>query len=78
MNSKKSPYSRSDTKEAENYSTSGSLSKDKLMFNGVFLKYSQPPEARIPEKKGKRLYVFRGKEHLDTIDISKQSGIVVV
>jgi smad nuclear-interacting protein 1 len=61
-------------KETENFSKSGSLNKDKLTFNGVLLKYAQPPEARVPEEKGKRLFVFKDDEHVDTIDISKQSG----
>ena len=61
-------------KEVPNFAKSGSLNKDFLTFNGVLLKYAQPLEARVPEEKGKRLFVFKKDKHLDTIDISKQSG----
>ncbi|KAJ3300848.1 hypothetical protein HDV03_001900 [Kappamyces sp. JEL0829] len=63
-------------KEAPNYSRSGALVKEQLMYNGVQLKYSEPSEARKSLRKW-RLYVFKGKEHIDTIEIHKQSAYLI-
>lgn len=47
-------------------SPAGALMKDKAsgnMFNGVLLKWSEPPEARIPTLNW-RLHVFKGDTQL--------------
>ncbi|GHJ88598.1 hypothetical protein NliqN6_5000 [Naganishia liquefaciens] len=43
---------------------------------GVVLKYHEPPEARKPAKNW-RLYVFKGKEQVELIQIHKQSAYLV-
>ncbi|KAJ9124020.1 hypothetical protein QFC22_000812 [Naganishia vaughanmartiniae] len=43
---------------------------------GVVLKYHEPPEARKPTKSW-RLYVFKGKEQVELIQIHKQSAYLV-
>ncbi|KAI8914655.1 SMAD/FHA domain-containing protein [Gorgonomyces haynaldii] len=60
-------------KEQPNFNTSGALLKDTNTVNGVILKYSEPAEARMPVDK-LRLYVFKGKEQLETLYIHKQSA----
>jgi len=39
------------------------------------LKYSEPPEARKPNK-GWRMYVFKGKEQVDMIQVNRQSAFL--
>lgn len=63
-------------KEKPNYSTSGALVKDVNSYNGITLKYAEPPEARKSNKK-LRLYIFKGKDLLDTIPIYKQSAYLI-
>ncbi|KAJ9117227.1 hypothetical protein QFC20_000371 [Naganishia adeliensis] len=43
---------------------------------GVVLKYHEPPEARKPTKNW-RLYVFKGKEQVELIQIHKQSAYLI-
>jgi smad nuclear-interacting protein 1 len=47
-------------KEKPNLGLSGNLCKDTNTFNGVIVKYNEPPEARKPKKRW-RLYCFKGK-----------------
>jgi len=42
-----------------NFELSGKLAAETNTYNGVVLKYFEPPEARKPTKKW-RLYVFKG------------------
>ena len=63
-------------KELPNYESSGLLHKDQNSYNGVVLKYSEPPEARKTNKK-LRLYIFKGDEQIDLLHINKQSAYLV-
>lgn len=56
-----------------NFSNSGALAAETNTFKGVVLKYNEPPEARKPSK-GWRLYVFKGKEQVDMIQVNRQSA----
>ena len=52
--------------EKANFGLSGALAKDVSTgntHNGVVMKWSEPPEARVPEKKW-RLYVFKNDENI--------------
>ena len=64
-------------KELANFGLSGALAKDtqtgNATYNGIVLKFSEPPEARTPNTRW-RLYVFRDTELLQTLHISKQSA----
>ncbi|CAG8574051.1 12258_t:CDS:2, partial [Acaulospora colombiana] len=46
-----------------NFGLSGKLASESNKFNGVALKYQEPPEARKPTKRW-RLYVFKNEEQL--------------
>lgn len=48
-----------------NFAPSGALAAETNTFQGVVLKYNEPPEARKPVRQW-RLYVFKGKEQLGT------------
>lgn len=63
-------------KEKPNFHSSGILHKELTTFNGIKLKYAEPPEARKPNTKW-RLYVFKDKEQVDLIYISKQSCYLI-
>jgi smad nuclear-interacting protein 1 len=60
-------------KELPDFKTSGALVQDINSFNGVVLKYSEPPESRLPKMKY-RLYCFKGKEQIDMLHVHKQSA----
>lgn len=50
--------------EKPNFGLSGALAKDRATGNtqnGVVMKWSEPPEARVPHKRY-RLYVFKGDD----------------
>lgn len=51
----------------------GALARDTNTFNGIVIKYNQPPEAKKPTKHW-RLYPFKGSEALDHINIHNQSA----
>ncbi|PLW24385.1 hypothetical protein PCASD_08398 [Puccinia coronata f. sp. avenae] len=61
-------------KDEPNFNPSGKLAAETKTFNGVVLKYHEPPEARKPTNKNWRLYVFKGKEQLDLFHIHRQSA----
>lgn len=69
--------SRTNTKkELANFGLSGALATDSRtgnMYNGVLLKFSEPPEARTPTTRW-RIYVFREGENIDTLHLSRQSA----
>jgi smad nuclear-interacting protein 1 len=61
-----------------NFGLSGALSKDagssaSRVYKGVILKFQEPIEARAPNTQW-RFYVFKGKEMIETLHISKQSA----
>lgn len=54
--------------EKPNFGLSGALAMDQTTGNtqnGVVLKFSEPPEARMPRQRF-RLYVFKGEETVGT------------
>lgn len=55
---------------------SGKLAEDTNTFNGVVVKYNQPPEAKVPKRKW-RLYPFKGDTELDMIPIYTQSAYLL-
>ena len=55
---------------------SGKLTEEKNVFNGVVVKYSEPPEARIPKRRW-RFYVFKGDETLPTLYLHRQSAYLM-
>ena len=63
-----------------NFGLSGALTKDEggggNVYKGVVLKFREPPEARAPNTQW-RLYVFKGKELLQTLHIAKQSAYLI-
>ena len=63
-------------KEAPNFEVSGKLLEDTNTFNGVVVKYSEPPEARKPKRRW-RFYVFKGEESLPTLHLHRQSAFLV-
>jgi len=60
-------------KEKPNFGLSGNLAKDTNTFNGVVVKYNEPPEARKPKLRW-RLYPFKGEEELPFVPIHRQSA----
>src|SRR5690242_1220793 len=60
---KKRKDSESQTVAKPNFELSGKLAAETNTFNGVVLKYYEPPEAKLPTKKW-RLYVFKGDQQI--------------
>ncbi|XP_069613007.1 smad nuclear-interacting protein 1 [Ranitomeya imitator] len=63
-------------KEAPNFELSGALLEDTNTFRGVVIKYSEPPEARVPKKRW-RLYPFKNDESLPVMYIHRQSAYLL-
>ncbi|XP_072275768.1 smad nuclear-interacting protein 1 [Pyxicephalus adspersus] len=63
-------------KEKPNFELSGALLEDTNTFRGVVIKYSEPPEARIPKKRW-RLYPFKNDEALPVMYIHRQSAYLM-
>ncbi|XP_053201628.1 smad nuclear-interacting protein 1-like [Panonychus citri] len=59
-----------------NYSLSGKLAEDTNTFNGVVIKYTEPPEAKIPKRRW-RLYPFKGEETLPHLSLKNQSAFLL-
>jgi smad nuclear-interacting protein 1 len=58
-----------------NFGLSGALAKDERTgnsVNGIVLKYMEPFEASIPDKNW-RLFVYKGKDIVDTLHIHRKS-----
>jgi smad nuclear-interacting protein 1 len=62
-------------KEKINLKQSGLLAAEQNTYKGVVVKYSEPPEARIPDVKW-RLHVFKGDEQLDVIKLSASAFLI--
>lgn len=61
-------------KEAPNFAPTGLLAAATNTVNGVVLKYSEPAEARKPPGSQRwRLFVFKDKEIVDTVDLNGNS-----
>ncbi|OQS06063.1 Smad nuclear interacting protein-like [Thraustotheca clavata] len=59
-----------------NFGLSGALAKDSATGNtrnGVVMKWCEPPEARVPDKRW-RLYVFKNGENIATLHLHRQSA----
>lgn len=63
-------------KEKPSFELSGALLEDTNTFRGVVIKYSEPPEARIPKKRW-RLYPFKNDEFLPVMYIHRQSAYLL-
>lgn len=63
-------------KEKPNFGLSGKLTEEKNVFNGIVVKYSEPPEARIPKRRW-RFYVFKEEETLPTLYLHRQSAYLL-
>eukprot|EP00094_Tigriopus_californicus_P007575 TCALIF_07294-PA protein Name:"Similar to Snip1 Smad nuclear-interacting protein 1 (Mus musculus)" AED:0.20 eAED:0.20 QI:0/-1/0/1/-1/1/1/0/139 len=50
--------------------------EDTNVFNGVVIKYSEPPEARRPKRRW-RFYVFKGEETLPILHLHRQSAFLM-
>jgi len=58
--------------EKPNFTPSGILAKFTNAVNGAILKFTEPPDAKVPESKW-NLYPFKGDQTLSTIPIYTQS-----
>ena len=63
-------------KEGVNLGLSGALTQDANTFNGVVIKYAEPPEARKPKRRW-RFYVFKGEEVMPTLHLHRQSAYLI-
>lgn len=66
-------------KDKANFGLTGALAKDKKtgnMYNGVLMKWSEPPDAAQPTRQW-RLYVFKADEILQTLHIHRQSAFLI-
>lgn len=69
-----SPSAEAIAASKPNFGNSGLLAAEtNTTLQGVVLKYNEPPEARKPNK-GWRLYVFKGKEQVDMVQVNRQSA----
>ncbi|EEB20003.1 Smad nuclear-interacting protein, putative [Pediculus humanus corporis] len=71
----KGKYAKTEVQKP-NFGLSGKLAEDTNIFNGVVIKYSEPPEARMPKKRW-RLYQFKGDDTLPTLYIHRQSAYLL-
>ncbi|KAK2701654.1 hypothetical protein QYM36_019705 [Artemia franciscana] len=63
-------------KEKPNFALSGKLAEETNTFRGVVIRYSEPPEARIPKKRW-RFYVFKDNENMPTLYMHRQSAYLI-
>lgn len=63
-------------KEKPNFKTSGKLTEDTNTVNGVVIKYSEPGDARKPQRRW-RLYPFKGEKALPVLYIHRQSAYLM-
>lgn len=63
-------------KEKPNFGTSGALAADTNTYNGVVIKYNEPPEARKPKIRW-RLYPFKGDDNLPVLYVHRQSAYLI-
>ncbi|KAI9725057.1 MAG: hypothetical protein M1812_000333 [Candelaria pacifica] len=61
-------------KQKPNFNNTGKLAAETNTVAGIVLKYNEPPEARKPPPKDAwRLYVFKGSEMLENVELSERS-----
>ena len=68
-----------DPEHKANFGLSGALAEDTEtgnMYRGIVLKFSEPPDARNPDKRW-RFYVFKGEELVATQHLHRQSAYLV-
>lgn len=63
-------------KQKPNFQTSGKLTEDANTVNGVVIKYTEPPDARKPNRMW-RLYPFKGEKELPVIHLHRQSAYLI-
>lgn len=63
-------------KQKPDFGLSGKLTEDTNMFNGVVIKYSEPPDARKPKRRW-RLYPFKEDAQLPVLHIHRQSAFLM-
>lgn len=63
-------------REEPDFKPSGKLLEDTNQYNGVVIKYSQPPEAKKPNLHW-RLYMFKANECLDTLYIHRHKAFLI-
>lgn len=63
-------------KQGPNMALSGKLTEETNTFNGITVKYSEPPEARKPKRRW-RFYVFKGDEAMPVLHLHRQSAYLL-
>lgn len=63
-------------KQKPDFGLSGKLTEDTNMYNGVVIKYSEPPDARKPKRRW-RLYPFKEDTQLPVLHIHRQSAFLL-
>ncbi|XP_034253572.1 smad nuclear-interacting protein 1 [Thrips palmi] len=63
-------------RDKPNFGLSGKLTEDTNTYKGVVIKYSEPPEARVPKRRW-RLYPFKGEEALKVLYIHRASAFLL-
>lgn len=63
-------------KQKPDFGLSGKLTEDTNTYNGVVIKYSEPPDARKPKRRW-RLYPFKGDTQLPVLHIHRQSAFLM-
>ncbi|XP_014258803.1 smad nuclear-interacting protein 1 [Cimex lectularius] len=72
-NTKKKPM---ENKAKPDFGLSGKLAEEVNTYNGVVIKYAEPPEAGKPKRRW-RLYPFKGDEVLPTLYIHRKSAYLI-
>ncbi|XP_055963976.1 smad nuclear-interacting protein 1-like [Sorex fumeus] len=63
-------------RERPSLELSGALLEDANAFRGVVVRYSEPPEARVPKQRW-RLYPFKNEEALPVMHVHRQSAYLL-
>lgn len=63
-------------RDKPNFGLSGKLTEDTNTYKGVVIKYSEPPEARVPKRRW-RLYPFKGEEELKVLHLHRASAFLM-
>uniref|UniRef100_A0A1B6E2L4 FHA domain-containing protein n=1 Tax=Clastoptera arizonana TaxID=38151 RepID=A0A1B6E2L4_9HEMI len=63
-------------KAKPDFGLSGKLTEETNTYNGIVIKYSEPPEARKPVRRW-RFYPFKGEDGLPTLHLHRQSAYLI-
>lgn len=75
---KQKVYEENKKVQHPNYKTSGLLAKESNQVNGVALKYVEPTDACLPDKKPVyRLFVFKGDNIIDKIELAQRKWFLL-